>query len=96
MCYDPYVFENEFNEMFKDTKLEKNLYNACKDSDCIVIMTDHTEFFNINLKDLLRLMNTPCIVDGRHVIDPYNAIGIGFTYEGIGRPSKYFEELVGA
>ena len=56
-------------------------------------MTNHKEFYDIDLTELNQIMKTTCIVDGRHVINPYDAIENGFTYEGIGRPSNYFKML---
>lgn len=92
--YDPFVFKKEVKQVIGKINLGDNLYDSCQNSDCIVIMTDHREFYDIDLVKLKSLMNTACIVDGRHVIDPLSAIKLGFTYEGIGRPSKYFKDLI--
>jgi UDP-N-acetyl-D-mannosaminuronate dehydrogenase len=67
------------------------LNEAIKNADCIAIITDHTEFKNLNLKEIKALMNEkPAIVDGRRIINPHIAEESGFTYYGVGlgKPRK--------
>ena len=78
MVHDPHV-EESFG-----AKYEKDLERAVKGVDIIVIVTDHREFKNLNLKTLRKLMRSPIIVDGRRVINPKEAREAGFTYYGIG------------
>ncbi len=90
VLYDKFAHSNEVENLFKSRKVE-NLEEAVKDSDCLVVATDHTEFRELKLKRIKELMRTPCIVDARHMINPKFALEVGFDFEGIGRPKEYFE-----
>jgi len=77
--YDPHS-----NETFGAEKAGA-LEEAVKGVDCIIIMTDHTELKNLNLKKIKKLMdNKPVIVDGRRIINPSEAKKLGFSYYSIG------------
>ena len=85
ITYDPFC-----DESFGARKV-KSLYEAIENADCIAIITDHTEFKNIDLKQIRALMTEkPAIVDGRRMINPHGAERLGFTYYGIGlgKPSS--------
>jgi len=84
------VYDPHCNESF-EAKKAKSLHDAIKDADCLAIITDHTEFKNLNLKKIKALMNEkPAIIDGRRIINPHIAEKLGFTYYGIGlgKPHK--------
>lgn len=95
VCFDPFVKPEDVSKNLGEIDFRKDMYEACEKSDCIVIMTDHKLFYDIDLLKLKKIMRNRCIVDGRHVIDPHKAIKNGFIYEGIGRPSKYFKLIEG-
>jgi len=78
VVYDPYTNES-FGAERTDTQED-----AIKDADAIVIVTDHPEFRNLNLENIAKLVRHKIIVDGRRVIEPYQAIKYGFRYYGIG------------
>lgn len=77
--YDPYCPEN-FNAEKAET-----ITKAVKNSDCIIILTDHPQFTKIHLLRLRKLMKkNSIIIDGRRVIDPVEAKKACFRYYGIG------------
>jgi len=79
VAYDPYC-----SESFNAEKAE-SITEAVKDSDCIIIVTDHDEFKEIELSRLKKIMRSnPLIVDGRRVINPAEAKNVGFKYYGVG------------
>ncbi|MFZ7136930.1 MAG: nucleotide sugar dehydrogenase [archaeon] len=79
IAYDPYCISTF------GAKKATSLYEAIKDADCIIIVTDHTEFKNLNLTEIKKSMNDkPAIIDGRRIISPQEAEKHGFTYYGIG------------
>lgn len=78
VVYDPYT-----NECFTAER-SSSLEEAVKDTDIIVIVTDHPEFKEINLDLLAKLVRHKIIIDGRRVIEPYRAVKKGFRYYGIG------------
>jgi UDP-N-acetyl-D-mannosaminuronic acid dehydrogenase len=64
---------------------KNSLEEALEGADCLVVITNHTEFLNLNLKKIKMLMNSkPAIVDGRRIINPNTARQLGFSYFGLG------------
>jgi UDP-N-acetyl-D-mannosaminuronic acid dehydrogenase len=62
-----------------------SLQEALKDSDCIIVVTDHIEFKNLDLQEIKMLMNdNPAIIDGRRRVNPHEAEKLGFIYYGVG------------
>jgi len=79
ISYDPYC------HITFGAKKANTVKEAVKNTECITILTDHTEFKNLNLKEIKKLMEKkPIIVDGRRIINPHEAEDLGFTYYGIG------------
>jgi nucleotide sugar dehydrogenase len=77
--YDPYC-----KESFGAEKTN-NLSEALGKADCLVIVTDHSQFKNMDLSEIKNLMNAnPIIVDGRRIINPLEAEKYGFRYHGVG------------
>jgi UDP-N-acetyl-D-mannosaminuronic acid dehydrogenase len=81
--YDPYTSETFGAER------SLSLEDAVKDSDAIVIVTDHPEFKNIDLDVVGRIMRHKIIIDGRRVIEPYQAVKHGFRYYEVGFGKVY-------
>ena len=77
--YDPYFTPEEVEKMGFTWKRD------FKDIDAIVIVTDHKEFKNLNLEKIAKEVKTRIIVDGRHVINPHEALKHGFIFLGVGR-----------
>ena len=71
--YDPYVKS--------DVSSLKELLNY---SECLVLVTDHKEFKEMNL-DLLKENNIKIVIDGRNCLDKAGIIELGSKYKGIGR-----------
>ena len=79
IVYDPYTAESF------GAPRARNIWEAAKGADCVVIVTEHEMFKTLELKKLRMLMNeNPVIFDGRRVIDPMKAKRLGFRYVGIG------------
>jgi len=77
--YDPFTDE-DFG-----AKRAKNVKEAVKGADCIIVATDHKMFANLPFKELRALVNkNPAIVDGKRIIDFEKPKQEGFTYYGIG------------
>lgn len=66
-------------------KRANSLHEAIKGADCLVIITDHNEFKNLNLQEIETLINDkPTIIDGRRILNPSEAEALGFLYYGLG------------
>lgn len=81
------VYDSWCNESF-GAQPKISLEEALKGTDCLVTVTNHTEFLNLNLKKIKLLMNfKPVIIDGRRIINPSEARKLGFYYCGLGSGS---------
>jgi UDPglucose 6-dehydrogenase len=60
-------------------------YDAAKDSDAVVLLTEWDEFRSLDLARLRDLMRRPVLVDGRNILDPEATRALGFHYAGMGR-----------
>ncbi|MBT9132644.1 MAG: UDP-N-acetyl-D-glucosamine 6-dehydrogenase [Syntrophomonadaceae bacterium] len=81
VCYDPLV-----TTVSQSINFTSSLEEAVKDSDCIIIATDHSSFKSLDLQTIAKLAHTPlAIVDGRHVLIPREVEALGITYVGLGR-----------
>ncbi|MEM4488683.1 MAG: UDP binding domain-containing protein [Desulfurococcaceae archaeon] len=78
VVHDPYTHESF------EARYSENVEEVVKDSDVMVVVTDHPEFKALNLNDLGKLMRNKIIVDCRKVFKPYQAIVAGFKYYGVG------------
>jgi len=82
VIHDPFVKE------FEGAALTSDLEDALKNKDCIVIVTRHKQYANINLKWLRGVLATHVVVDGRNVFNPKDCEEAGFAYRGVGVGSE--------
>jgi UDPglucose 6-dehydrogenase len=67
----------------------ENLYQAAKDADAVLILTDWKEFAEIDLTRLNQVVRFPIVIDGRNLYKPQKMLDHGFTYVSVGRPASY-------
>ena len=60
--HDPYVKEFPY-------EIIGNIENSVKDSDCIILVTDHQPFKNLNPDSIKSLMRTKNLIDTRNCLD---------------------------
>lgn len=73
--YDPIVTHFPIN-------IEKDITKAVAGADGLIIVTDHSEFKDLDLRAIKRLMKEqPILVDGRNLV----ANAEGFVFRGVGR-----------
>jgi UDPglucose 6-dehydrogenase len=70
-----------------------NLYDAAKDADAVLILTDWKEFAAIDLARLKQSVRFPIVIDGRNLYKPQEMFEHGFTYVSVGRPANYQAQL---
>lgn len=64
------------------------LEEAVRDSDCIIIATDHDKFSNINPVPIAPLMRLKNVIDTRNILDKEKWQQAGFTYRLLGRGTE--------
>lgn len=65
--------------------LVRTVEEALRGADCVVFVTDHSEYAKLDLVKVKEWMRTPLIVDGRNVFNAAECRRMGFTYAGIGK-----------
>jgi len=90
-AYDPAAMKRAQQELAAGPQLRysEDAYSAATDADALLVLTDWSEFAELDLKRLYTLMRYPIVVDGRNLFDPGTMHENGFTYISIGRPAVY-------
>ncbi len=84
-AYDPKAMEHA-KILFPDSvEFCNNPYEAATGADALLILTEWSEFKDLDLEQLKTLLKKPIVIDGRNVFDPQKMRELGFTYIGIGR-----------
>jgi UDPglucose 6-dehydrogenase len=89
--YDPAAMERAKEVLPPSEKLSYagGLYEAAKDADAVLILTDWKEFAEIDLARLNQAVRFPIVIDGRNLYKPQEMLDHGFTYVSVGRPASY-------
>ncbi len=90
-AYDPAAVERAKAVMPPAANLiyADDLYVASSGADAVLILTDWSEFGNIDLVKLNQVVRFPIVVDGRNLYKPQTMAEHGFTYVSMGRPATY-------
>jgi UDPglucose 6-dehydrogenase len=84
-AFDPAATEN-FKILVKDKITYcTEAYDACKNADALVLVTEWNEFKQIDFNKVKSLLKTPVLFDGRNIYNPSKMRALGFQYYGIGR-----------
>ncbi len=84
-AYDPIAMDNT-HKVFPNIKYCNNAYDAAKDVDALLLVTEWNEFKFLDLARVKEIMRKPIIFDGRNLYDPSSMRKLGFDYYPIGRP----------
>jgi UDPglucose 6-dehydrogenase len=90
-AYDPVAMENAREyfsaELFDEGRitLVDHQYDALKNADAMVLVTEWKPFRQPDFNAMKRLMKNLVIIDGRNQYDPATLKADGFQYSGIGR-----------
>jgi UDPglucose 6-dehydrogenase len=83
-AYDP-VAMDAAGELLPSVTYCNTAYDAAKEADALLIVTEWNEFKQLALDKLRRHMRRPVILDGRNLYDPAEMQELGFVYRGVGR-----------
>lgn len=86
-AYDPVAME-QAKHILKGAAFCSDVFEAVKDADAAVFMTEWNEFRDIDLDKVKRRMKSPIIVDCRNIYEPSRMRELGFTYYSVGRAPK--------
>ncbi|MCG6186899.1 UDP-glucose dehydrogenase family protein [Maribellus maritimus] len=85
IAYDPVASEEGKRILGDRIEFAKDEYDACIDSDALVLVTEWPEFRLPNFRVLQKLLKNNLIFDGRNIYDPEELNEMEFTYYAIGR-----------
>jgi UDPglucose 6-dehydrogenase len=68
-------------------KTARTPYEAARGADCALLLTEWSEFRELDLGKLKKAMAHPTLIDGRNLYEPEKMKEAGFVYRSVGRPS---------
>jgi UDPglucose 6-dehydrogenase len=86
-AYDPAAM-SEAGKILKDITYCDDAFEAVRDADAVVLLTEWNEFRNLDLEHLRKSLRQPVFIDLRNVYDEQRMNRAGFRYIGIGRGTK--------
>jgi UDPglucose 6-dehydrogenase len=85
-AFDPEAMENtKKNHPELSVEYCSDIYSACENSDCIVLVTEWQDFTNLDFLQLKTIVRTPIFIDLRNAYVPSYVRSLGFLYKGVGR-----------
>ena len=90
-AYDPAATERSKEMLPPTAALEyvSDPYSAAMDADALLILSDWSDFGQLDLEKLHYTLRYPIVIDGRNLYDPTEMASKGFTYLSVGRPSVH-------
>lgn len=83
-AYDPQAIPAA-GKVLKGISFAKNAYEACRNADALVILTEWREFRELDLRRLKQYLKRPIVIDGRNIYDVEVMRQNGFKYFSVGR-----------
>ncbi len=81
-----YLNSRDSDENIKSVTVHNNVYDACKNTHAIAIITEWDEFKDLDWTEIYKNMKKPSFIfDGRNILDKDYLEKIGFIYRGIGK-----------
>jgi UDPglucose 6-dehydrogenase len=88
-AYDPAAMERTRESSPSGITFANSAYEAARDADALLILTEWEEFANLDLARLRQELKYPIVIDGRNLYDPETMAAQGFTYYSVGRAAAY-------
>jgi UDPglucose 6-dehydrogenase len=91
-AYDPAAMERAKEVLKSSVEFAKDPYEAAKDADALLILTEWEEFACLDLDRLRKLLKHPIVLDGRNLYEPATMVEHGFSYYSVGRPAAVMDD----
>jgi UDPglucose 6-dehydrogenase len=91
-AYDP-VGREEAAKHLTNIVWAKSAYEAMKDADGVLILTEWNEFRALDFHKMAGVLRYPLLIDMRNIYRPEEMIAAGFDYVSVGRPVVYGAQL---
>jgi UDPglucose 6-dehydrogenase len=86
VAFDP-IAEGVAAPLMPGVEMAATAMDALDGADAAVLVTEWSEFTELDWGEVAKRMSTPLVVDGRNFLDGDALRAAGITYESIGRPS---------
>src|SRR5215213_3977829 len=83
-AFDPVAME-EAKHCLPDIEYATDEYDAIRDADALVIITEWNQFRALDMEKVKGLLKSPKIADLRNIYEPKDMRELGFDYIGVGR-----------
>jgi UDPglucose 6-dehydrogenase len=83
-AFDPVAME-EAKHCLDDVEFATDEYDAIRDADALVIITEWNQFRALDMEKVKSLLKAPKIADLRNIYEPKDMRELGFDYVGVGR-----------
>jgi UDPglucose 6-dehydrogenase len=83
-AYDPVAMEVSKN-ILKNVIYCNTSEEVFENADAVILVTEWSQFKNIEISKVLKTMNNNIFIDGRNMFDPKHMKEIGFNYLCIGK-----------
>lgn len=84
-AFDPAAMERARESLGESVTYAKDAYEAAKNADALLILTEWKEFANLDLRRLRDILHYPIILDGRNLYSPEDMMKAGLNYYSVGR-----------
>ncbi|MGD1896918.1 MAG: UDP-glucose dehydrogenase family protein [Phormidesmis sp.] len=84
-AYDPIVSQSGVSQGLSGVIVETDPERLADGCDAMVLVTDWTQFKNLDFAKMAGLMNAPVMIDGRNFLDQKAIESAGFKYICVGR-----------
>ncbi|EUJ30972.1 nucleotide sugar dehydrogenase [Listeria floridensis FSL S10-1187] len=94
-AYDPIAYENAKKVFGEEVYFAKTVKQALQDAEAVLIVTEWDEVKEVSPKEMLELMKTPIVIDGRQCFDMHEMKEHGLDYYSVGVGEIDAKEVVG-
>ncbi len=92
VAHDPAAMARAKEVLPATVSYAANPYDAARDADALLILTEWEEYAQLDLVRLARELKYPIVIDGRNLYEGHIMTQHGFTYYCVGRPTSAPEE----
>ena len=85
IAYDPAAMQRTKAVLGSAIRYATNSYDAMKDADALLILTDWKEFGTLDLQKVKACLRYPIVLDGRNIYKPSEMQKVGLNYYSVGR-----------
>ncbi len=87
-AFDPLADGTAQRQLGDLAELCPDAYTAAEGCHALIVATDHSQFRDLDLERLGRLMASRVLIDGRNLFDPVRVVSAGFSHISIGRARR--------